>query len=97
MYLSKSQNIDVDEFDGDLILMNLDTRQVLVLNESAHILWTALDTINTRGGLLALLQEAMPDTQTPALEAALDGILGTMVSGGFLRLATDGPAGTAQA
>jgi Coenzyme PQQ synthesis protein D (PqqD) len=97
LYLSKSQNIDVDEFDGDLILMNLDTRQVLVLNESAHILWTALDVINTRGGLLALLQEAMPDTETPVLEAALDGILGTMVSGGFLRLAADGPAGTAQA
>jgi len=97
LYLSKSQNIDVDEFDGDLILMNLDTRQVLVLNESAHILWTALDMINTRGDLLALLQEAMPDTETPALEAALDGILGTMVSGGFLRLIADGPAGTAQA
>jgi len=97
LYLNKSPNIDVDEFDGDLILMNLDTRQVLVLNESAHILWSALDLINTRSELLALLQEAMPDTETPALEAALDRILGTLVSGGFLRSTPEGPAKTAQA
>ena len=55
MYLNKSPNIDVDEFDGDLILMNLDTRQVLVLNESAHVLRAALDMFDARGDLAALL------------------------------------------
>ena len=92
MHLRKSQNIDVDEFDGDLILMNLDTRQVLVLNESAHVLWSALDLIDTRGDLLALLQEAIPDAQTSTLEAALDSILGTLLSGGFLHSSPDGSA-----
>ena len=95
MHLKKSPNIDVDEFDGDLILMNLDTRQVLVLNESAHVLWSALDLIDTRGDLLALLQEAMPDARTPTLEAALDHSLGTLVSGGFLLSTPDGSADTA--
>jgi len=92
LHLRKSQNIDVDEFDGDLILMNLDTRQVLVLNESAHVLWSALDLIDTRGDLLALLQEAIPDAQTSTLEAALDSILGTLLSGGFLQPTPDGSA-----
>ena len=97
MYLKKSQNIDVDDFGGELILMNLETRQVLVLNDSAHVLWSALDLMNTHGDLLALLQEAMPEAQTAALEAALDGILGTLVSGGFLQSSPDDPAGPARA
>jgi hypothetical protein len=53
--------------------------------------------IGTGGDLLALLQEAMPDTQTPTLVAARDGIQGTLMSGGFLRLAPDGPGDATRA
>ena len=53
--------------------------------------------IGTGGDSVALLQETMADTQTPTLVAALDGILGTLTSGGFLSLTPDGPANTARA
>lgn len=81
----KAKNIDADVFDGDLILMNLETRQVLVLNETANILWMAIDLLDTRGGLLDLLREAMPDKDVPELESSLDSILGALVGGGFLQ------------
>lgn len=81
----KAKTIDADVFDGDLILMNLETRQVLVLNEAANILWTAIDLVDTRTGLLDLLTEAMPDKDVSQLENSLDDILGALVSGGFLQ------------
>jgi hypothetical protein len=89
MYLLKSENIDADIFDGDLILMNLETRQVLVLNQAANILWTAIDLLNTRDGLLDLLREALPDMQSSQLETSLDEILDVLLRGGFLRAAAE--------
>jgi hypothetical protein len=85
MYLLKSKDVDSDIFDGELILMNLETRQVLVLNEAAKILWSAIDILNTRDGLLDLLREAMPNMNSSQLETSLDEILGTLLTGGFLR------------
>jgi hypothetical protein len=80
----KANNIDADVFDGDLILMNLETRQVLVLNETANVLWTAIDQFHTRTDLLDLLREAMPDQDAAQLESSLDAILGALLGGGFL-------------
>jgi hypothetical protein len=97
LYLQKSNNVDADVFDGDLILMNLDTRQVLVLNEAAHVLWSAMDSLSTRDELLDLLREAMPQTQPSELGTKLDEILDALLSGGFLQAAPERPAGDAQA
>lgn len=82
--ISKSQNIDVDEFDDDLILMNLDTRQVLVLNEAAKILWLAMDVFNDRADLLGLLTEAMPQLAPGDAEAALSDMVAKLSESGFL-------------
>lgn len=81
----KSTNIDADIFDGDLILMNLGTRQVLVLNETASILWDAIDLLNTRDGLLDLLREAMPHAQSSLIETNLDAILDSLLRHDFLK------------
>jgi hypothetical protein len=80
----KSENIDTDIFEGELILMNLETREVLVFNETATILWTAIDLVNTRDKLLDLLREAMPGMQLSQLEGSLDELLDALLHGGFL-------------
>ena len=83
-HFRKATHVDADGFDGDLILMNLQTRQVLVLNETANILWTAIDLVDSRNGLLDLLREAMPGKDMPQLESSLDGVLKAWLAGGFL-------------
>ncbi len=85
MYFLKSKDVDSDSFDDELILMNLETRQVLVLNETGRILWTAIDLLNTRGGLLDLLREAMPQMQSSQVETSLDEVLDALLRGGFLK------------
>jgi ABC-type amino acid transport substrate-binding protein len=95
MILLKSKNVDADMFDGDLILMNRDTHQVLVLNQTAEILWSAIDLLNTRDGLLDLLREAMPAIPSPQLAASLDDILDALLRGGFLQTVAEKAAGDA--
>lgn len=85
VYLFKSKDVAADVFDGELILMNLESRDVLVLNEAGSVLWTAINTLNTRDQLLDLLREAMPSIKSSQLEASLDGVINALLGGGFLR------------
>jgi hypothetical protein len=82
--ITKSSNIEVDEFDDDLILMNRDTHHVLVLNASAKILWQAIDLFPDRAELLGLLTEAMPQMSEAEAEAALTDLVAKLSDGGFL-------------
>ncbi len=84
MRLDKGKNIDVDTFDGDLILMNLDTRQVVVLNEAAGVLWSALDLIADRAELANLFQQALPHISAAECEQSLTSVLDVLESGGFI-------------
>ena len=84
MRLEKSKNIDVDTFDGDLLLMNLDTRQVLVLNEAGGVLWLALDLMPDRDQLSELFQEALPQVSAAECAQSLASVLDALEAGGFI-------------
>lgn len=85
-FVTKSKNIEADEFDDDLILMNLATRQVLVLNAAAKILWQAMDEFPSGDDLLALLTEAMPNLSRDEAAAALGELLAKLAADDFLTL-----------
>lgn len=96
MYFVKSEVIDSDVFGGELILMNLETREVLVLNEAGSILWAAIDLVKTREELINLLREAMPQMQSSQIETSLDGVLGKLLKGEFLRTSSQIAVGKVQ-
>jgi hypothetical protein len=74
--------------DGkDLILMNLDTRQVTILNAAARVLWDVVDEFPTRGELLTMLRDALPDRPGAEVEQGLDEVIGTLTAQGFLAAA----------
>lgn len=84
MHFEKCAHIDVDTFDGDFLLMNLETREVLVLNEAAGVLWAALDLFSTRDQLSDLFQEALPNISSEEREASLSAVLQSLEAGGFI-------------
>ena len=43
MYFVKSKAVDYDVFGDEIILMSLETREVVVLNEAGSVLWAAID------------------------------------------------------
>jgi hypothetical protein len=53
--------IDEERLDDELILLHPETLQVKLLNETATVLWDALDVYPTVEGLAALLTEARPE------------------------------------
>ncbi len=89
MHFVKSKVVDTDVFDGELILMNLETREVLVLNEAGRILWDAIDLLKTREELTDLMREAMPQIQSSQIETSLDDVFAKLLKGGFLKTGSE--------
>ncbi len=87
--ISKNDNIDVDSFDNEIILMNLISRQVLVMNEAAGVLWSALDSIDQHDDLLDLLVESMPSVEREACSDSLTQLIGALAEGGFVTVSQD--------
>lgn len=87
--ISKNDNIDVDSFDTEIILMNLVSRQVVVMNEAAGVLWSALDSIDQQDDLLDLLVESMPSVERGACSNSLSQLIGALTEGGFVTVSQD--------
>lgn len=80
----RCENIDVDSFGADLILMNLETRRVVVLNEAAAVIWLGLDLCPTREALIELFEDGLPSLDISQLKTSVDATLGSLLEGGFI-------------
>ena len=84
--LARSDRIEEEEFDGDRVLLHMDTRKVIVLNPTAAIIWQALAWRVTRKDLSDLLKEAHPETASDELEDALSQTLALLHGESFLEI-----------
>ena len=83
---SRSNRIEEEEFDGDRVLLHMDTRKVIVLNPTAAVIWQALAWQVTRRDLSDLLKEAHPETAAEEIEDALSQTLASLHSENFLEI-----------
>ena len=83
---ARSDRIEEEEFDGDRVLLHMDTRKVIVLNATAAVMWQALAWRVTRAELLDLLKEAHPESSTSELEESLSQTLAILHKESFLEI-----------
>jgi hypothetical protein len=93
MRLVKSVHLDVDEFEGELILMNLESQQVVMLNAAGLALWHGLEKVPTRRAAIELVTEALPSVDPGETERGVDALINRLVEGGFLREVPETAAG----
>lgn len=77
---SKIPNIDEERLDGELILLHPLSLQVKVLNETAAVLWDALEAFPTADALVAIVSEARPEIPTDEVWAMVRGFLDELVT-----------------
>jgi Coenzyme PQQ synthesis protein D (PqqD) len=87
IWLRKGAEIDEDVVDGDLILMHLQTRSVVILNAAARALWEVIEDFSGPSEMLELLREALPEQPTSEVERGLDELLTTLKGQGFVAAA----------
>ena len=87
---ARSDRIEEEEFDGDRVLLHMDTRKVIVLNPTAAVIWQALAWRVTRKDLSDLLAEAHPGSDAGELEEALSQTLALLHSESFLEICDSG-------
>ena len=82
--LVKAGNLDTDELNGELVLMKLDPRRIILLNPAGLALWRGLDAVDTRAEVVELVKEALPGMEAQEVERSVEQLLDELVQGGFL-------------
>ena len=57
----RKQSLQLQEFDGELVLYDLEKMKVIYLSETATLIWQLCDGKRTIGEIVHLLQDAYPD------------------------------------
>lgn len=82
--LVKAGNLDADELNGELVLMKLHPRRIILLNPAGLALWRGLDAVDTRADIVELVKEALPGMEAQEVERSVEQLLNELVQGGFL-------------
>ncbi len=80
----KVPRIDEERLDEELILLHPETLQVKVLNETATVLWDALEAFPCVADLGGLLAEARPEISPADGEALITTFLDDLVAAGLV-------------
>ena len=57
----RKQSLQLQEFDGELVLYDLEKMKVIYLSETATLIWQLCDGKRTIGEIVHLLRDAYPD------------------------------------
>jgi hypothetical protein len=80
----KVPQIDEERLDNELILLHPETLQVKVLNETATVLWDALEAFPSAEALCSLLAEARPEISPTDGESLIGRFLDELVVAGLV-------------
>ena len=80
----KVPQIDEERLDNELILLHPETLQVKVLNETATVLWDALEAFPSAEALWSLLAEARPEISPEDGESLIGRFLDELVVAGLV-------------
>jgi len=80
MRFRKSPSVQADQIQKNAVVMNLVTTNCYLLNETAAILWDALDHFDTREELVGLLESA----EIPGSVTTFDELAETLVQAGLI-------------
>jgi hypothetical protein len=80
----KVPQIDEERLDNELILLHPETLQVKVLNETATVLWDALDSFPSAEALCSLLVDAFPEISPADSESLIGRFLEELAAAGLV-------------
>ncbi|MFC1574468.1 PqqD family protein [Gemmatimonadota bacterium] len=73
-------SFESSSFEDDLVVMHTGTRQTVLLNPVAAVLWESLQWPHSRSELVRLLGEAFPDEDEEDLMGHVNAFLQTLAS-----------------
>jgi len=82
----KNTEIDEERLDDELLLLHRKTLQVRVLNESATVLWDALDEFGSAQALIDLFGEARSEIAPVDIENYVTGFLRDLTECEFIKV-----------
>ncbi len=84
-YLQRSENVDAEAFDGDVILMDRESLNAVCLDAGSAVLWEALQWRLCGNDLVDLLATAQPQIDVSTHQQIVQSLLSTLFENGFIQ------------
>ena len=84
-YLQRSENVDAETFDGDIILMDRESLNAVCLDAGGAVLWEALQWRLCGNDLVDLLATAQPQIDVSTHQQIVQSLLSTLFENGFIQ------------
>lgn len=81
----RGTSVDEQTFDDDLLLMNQETKKVVVLNAASTVLWRLLDTPTSSEDLVSILNEALPNELIDNKKISANKLLMELLNAGLIQ------------
>ena len=81
----RSTSVDEQTFDDDLLLMNQETKKVVVLNAASTVFWRLLDTPTSSEDLVCILNEALPNEALDNKKTSVNKLLIELLNAGLIQ------------
>lgn len=83
--LTPKKGCQLEEFDDELVLYDMESTQAIYLNETAALVFRLCDGKRTAGEIMTLLKEAYPET-ADAIETDVPTVLDNLIDAGAIVL-----------
>ncbi len=76
----RTESFDAEEFEDELVLMELESQAVVTLNRTGRMVWEALESATTLDQMGELLRGLFPDVDADTLRGDIQAVLDTLVA-----------------
>ena len=75
----RTGSFDQEEFDDELVIMELESQAIITLNPTGRLVWEMLEGAATFDEILALIGDAFPDEDKDSLKTDIQAVLDTLI------------------
>ncbi len=76
----RTDSFDQEEFEDELVLMELESQAVVTLNATGRMVWEALESVTTLDQIDELLRDIFPDIDADTLRRDIQSVLDTLAA-----------------
>ncbi len=76
----RTDSFDHEEFEDELVVMELESQAVVTLNATGRMVWEALESVTTLDQIDELLRGIFPDIDTDTLRRDIQSVLDTLAA-----------------
>ena len=83
MTYRRTSNYECEELEGELVIMERDSKAMVTLNPAGHLVWDAIETPVTPVEIEAVFREVFPNLGKETIRDDIQNVLDALITAGL--------------